>query len=116
MAMKEFFASVPADVDAKLSDFVYQQYRSEGLSHEEAKARMAADVKRMDRITEKHDAKYACAGCGADWHPPYSVFKWCGKCKAVKYCCRECQLQHRLEHRSVCSHNDHTQRGVCDDF
>ena len=106
MAMKEL-----ADVDAKLSDFVYQQYRSEGLSQEEAKARMAADVKRMDRITEKVDAKHACAGCGADWHPPYVVFKWCGKCKAVKYCCRECQLQHRLEHRSVCSHNDHTQ--VC---
>ena len=90
MAMKEFFASVPADVDAKLSDFVDQQYRSEGLSHEEAKARMAADVKRMDRITEKHDAKYACAGCRADWHPSYSVFKWWGKCKAVKYCCRTC--------------------------
>ena len=116
MAMKELWTSVPPDVDAKLSQFVYEHTRREGLSHKETIARMKADVERMDRITEMHDAKYACAGCGAEWHPPFSLFKWCANCKAVKYCCKMCQKQHRPEHRSKCVHNDRTQRGVVVDF
>ena len=112
MAMKAFWESIPPSLDDTLSEWVYDRHRSMGLSHEEARATMDADVERMDRITEIHDAKYACAGCGAEWHPPYALFKWCATCKAVKYCCRECQTEHRPEHKPTCHHNDRTQRGV----
>ena len=116
MAMKSLWESIPPELDEMLSQWVYDQSIREGLSHEETTARMKADVERMDRITDIHDAKYACARCCVEWHPPCLPFKWCATCKAVKYCGKECQEEHWPEHRKKCQHNDHTQRGVSVDI
>ncbi|KAI1259893.1 hypothetical protein F5Y18DRAFT_420500 [Xylariaceae sp. FL1019] len=39
-----------------------------------------------------------CAKCGKDSGP----LSLCGRCKAVRYCGRECQVAHHKEHKPVC--------------
>ncbi|KAI0143818.1 hypothetical protein GGR57DRAFT_341016 [Xylariaceae sp. FL1272] len=39
-----------------------------------------------------------CAKCGKDSGP----LSLCGRCKAVRYCGRECQVSHHKEHKPIC--------------
>ena len=110
MAMKRMWESVPPELDEFMWQMTYNMHASKGNTHEEILAIMQNDLQMMNQITDAHDAKFACAMCGKEWHAPQVPHKWCARCKAVKYCSRACQKEHWAEHKGKCKHNDRKQR------
>ena len=110
MAMKRMLESVPPELDEFMWQMAYNMHASKGKTHEEILACMQKDLRMMNQMTDAHDAKFACAMCGKEWHAPQALHKWCSRCKAVKYCTRACQREHWADHERKCKHNAHTQR------
>jgi ankyrin repeat protein len=54
------------------------------------------------------DLLVCCQTCDANAaEVPSGKLSLCGKCKAVSYCSRECQLEDWREHKLVCKHLNH---------
>jgi len=44
-----------------------------------------------------------CARCGlSEFEPALDKLRWCGRCYAARYCCRDCQLADWPRHRAAC--------------
>ena len=56
------------------------------------------DVHKSDIISADSTV---CANCGKGGEGD-DGFKFCAACKMVKYCSRECQIAHRLQHKKEC--------------
>lgn len=55
----------------------------------------------MSSETDTANWMIACANCGQS-ETSGEKLKTCVACKIVKYCCRDCQLAHRSQHKDAC--------------
>ena len=59
------------------------------------------DTINLDKSSTFTDSISICANCGKD-EESSGHLKFCAACKSVKYCSRECQAAHRLQHKKEC--------------
>ena len=107
-AILEGFAIPLEKLTAQLADGVYPEgsnawaaaqvsageQRVLKLAQERAQSLLAAVGDELDALPPPNQ----CANCGKD---PAQLMA-CGRCKAVKYCGRDCQVSHFKEHKTLC--------------
>ena len=55
----------------------------------------------MSNTSESQNEMSTCANCGKGEESSIDL-KSCAACKLVKYCCRDCQIAHRPQHKKEC--------------
>lgn len=59
---------------------------------------LLSSLKSRDRVDSSSSAPVQCANCAK---APEQLMS-CGRCKAVKYCGRPCQVAHYKKHKALC--------------